>query len=195
MWVCECMYMCTTSIVQVGSVQDVAWSSRGGHWGGYTYRLCKVPKEGRTTVTEECFTKNVLKFATNFTMVRALNNTGEAWEKIEQRDLKEGTYPKGSVWRPVGVKRGKIPLLRRDSVVVPDNLEPGHYVLGWRWDGAYGNQVGFAFAWDLIFSQVWVSCASMKLVSAPSGRIAEQKDDEELYTDEEYDELEGAFQN
>merc|ERR1712055_1242805 len=28
---------------QVGSVQDVAWSSRGGHWGGYTYRLCKVP--------------------------------------------------------------------------------------------------------------------------------------------------------
>jgi len=166
---------------QVGSVQDVAWSSRGGHWGGYTYRLCKVPKEGRTTITEECFTKNVLKFATNFTMVRALNNTDEAWEKIEQRDLKEGTYPKGSVWRPVGVKRGKIPLLRRDSVVVPDNLEPGHYVLGWRWDGAYGNQV-------------WVSCASMKLVSAPSGRIAEQKD-EELYTDEEYDELEGAFQN
>merc|ERR1712212_1312596 len=28
---------------QVGSVQDVAWSSKGGHWGGYTYRLCKVP--------------------------------------------------------------------------------------------------------------------------------------------------------
>ena len=178
----------------MGSVQDVAWSSKGGHWGGYTHRLCKVPEEGRTNITEECFTKNVLKFATNFTMVRALNNTDEAWEKIEQMDLKEGTYPKGSVWRPVGVKRGKIPLLRRDSVVVPGNLEPGHYVLGWRWDGAYGNQVGFAFAWDLIFFQVWVSCASMKLVSAPSGRIAEQKD-EELYTDEEYDELEGAFQN
>ena len=189
--------MCSIALRgQVGSVQDVAWSSRGGHWGGYTYRLCKVPslKRGKAAITEECFTKNVLKFATNFTMVRALNNTNEAWEKIEQMDLKEGTYPKGSVWRPVGVKRGKIPLLRRDSVVVPDNLEPGHYVLGWRWDGAYGNQVGFAFAWDLIFFQVWVSCASMKLVNAPSGRIAEQKD-EELYTDEEYDELEGAFQN
>jgi len=168
---------------QVGSVQDVAWSSRGGHWGGYTYRLCKVPslKRGKAAITEECFTKNVLKFATNFTMTRALNNTDEAWEKFEQRDLREGTYPKGSVWRPVGVRRGSVPLLRKDSVVVPDNLEPGNYVLGWRWDGANGNQV-------------WVSCASMKLLPAPAGRSLEQKD-EELYTDEEYEELEEAFQN
>merc|ERR1712115_440136 len=101
---------------QVGSVQDVAWSSRGGHWGGYTYRLCKVPslKRGKAAITEECFTNNVLKFATNFTMTRALNNTDEAWVKFNQRDLKEGTYPEGSIWRPVGVTRGwrvEVPLL------------------------------------------------------------------------------------
>ena len=189
--------MCSIALYcQVGSVQDVAWASNGGHWGGYTYRLCKVPslKRGKAAITEECFTKNVLKFATNFTMVRALNNTDEAWEKFEQRDLKEGTYPKGSVWRPVGIRRGSVPLLRKDSVVVPDNLEPGNYVLGWRWDGANGNQVRFAFAWESIYYQVWVSCASMKLLPAPAGRSLEQED-EELYNDEEYEELEEAFQN
>ena len=79
-------------------------------------------------------------------------------------------------------------------MVVPDNLEPGNYVLGWRWDGANGNQVGFDLAWESIFYQVWVSCASMKLLPAPAGRSLEQED-EELYTDEEYEELEEAFQN
>ena len=153
-----------TLYCQVGSVQEVAWASNGGHWGGYTYRLCQVPREGRAAITEECFTKNVLKFASNYTMIRALNNTDEAWVKFDQRDLKEGTYPKGSIWRPVGVTRGwrvEVPLLRRwkwqsetllrkDSVVVPGSLQPGNYVLGWRWDGAKASQVRF-FYFLLIF--------------------------------------------
>merc|ERR1719225_2537422 len=33
------------------------------HGGGYTYRLCKMPAEGKAGLTEECFTKNVLKFS------------------------------------------------------------------------------------------------------------------------------------
>merc|ERR1712200_364038 len=33
---------------EIGSVQEVARSSKGGHRGGYTYRLCKMPKGGRT---------------------------------------------------------------------------------------------------------------------------------------------------
>ena len=43
-----------------------------------------------------------------------------------------------------------------------------------------------------------MSCASMRLVDAPAGRVADDDDDEEdspLYTDEEYAELEGAFEN
>ena len=38
----------------------------------------------------------------------------------------------------------------------------------------------------------------MRLVDAPAGRAADDDDDEEdspLYTDEEYAELEGAFEN
>merc|ERR1711981_1046669 len=159
---------------QVGSTQDVVWSSNGGHHGGYTYRLCKMPKKGRTAITEECFTKNVLEFATNFTMIKALNNAGEGtWEKFEQTDLREGTFPEGSVWRPVGKYLKSKLTMRKDSVVVPASLKPGKYVLGWRWDSSGGNQV-------------WVSCASMRLVRAPSGRAAE---------DEEYEELEEAFES
>jgi hypothetical protein len=174
---------------QVGSVQDVVWASSGGHRGGYTYRLCKLPREGRTAITEECFTKNVLEFATNFTMIKALNNAGEGtWEKFEQTDLRKGTFPEGSAWRPVGKYLKSKLTMRKDSVVVPASLKPGKYVLGWRWDSSGGNQV-------------WVSCASMRLVRAPSGRAAEEEEeyeDEEypsLYTDEEYEELEEAFES
>merc|ERR1711936_902865 len=169
---------------QIGSIQDVVWTSTGSHRGGYTYRLCKVPEGGRTAITEECFTKNVLEFATSFTMIKGMNKNGKGkWEKFEQTDLSEGTYPEGSVWRPVGRKLKSSTTLRKDSVVVPSTLAPGDYVLGWRWDGAGGNQV-------------WVSCASMRLVDAPAGRAADDdEDDSPLYTEEEYAELEGAFEN
>merc|ERR1711936_965387 len=170
---------------QIGSIQEVVWTSTGSHRGGYTYRLCKMPEGGRTAITEECFTKNVLEFATNFTVIKALNNAGEGtWEMFEQTDLREGTYPEGSVWRPVGKYLKSKLTMRKDSVVVPSTLAPGDYVLGWRWDGSGGNQV-------------WVSCASMKLVSAPSAR-ADDADEEEylsLYTDQDYAELEDAFES
>merc|ERR1712032_106861 len=169
---------------QIGSIQEVVWTSTGSHRGGYTYRLCKMPEGGRTAITEECFTKNVLEFATSFTMIKGMNKNGKGkWEKFEQTDLSEGTYPEGSVWRPVGRKLKSSTTLRKDSVVVPSTLAPGDYVLGWRWDGAGGNQV-------------WVSCASMRLVDAPAGRAADDdEDDSPLYTEEEYAELGGAFEN
>ena len=104
-----------------------------------------MPSGGRTEITEECFTKNVLEFATNFTMIKGLNKVGEGeWKKFEQNDLREGTYPEGSVWRPVGkYLKSKLATLRKDSVVVPASLKPGNYVLGWRWDSSGGNQVSF----------------------------------------------------
>ena len=54
----------------------------------------------------------------------------------------------------------------------------------------------------MVFFQVWVSCSSIRLVAALSGRSAEEEvfkdeaeEEEEVYTDEEYQELEEAFQN
>merc|ERR1712013_265388 len=162
----------------------VVWTSRGSHKGGYTYRLCKLPEEGRTGITEECFTKNVLQFANNITMLKSFQDLEKDWESFEQNDLREGTFPEGSVWRPVG----KImeDAMRKDLVLVPTSLLPGDYVLGWRWDGSGGNQV-------------WVSCSSVRLVAPAAGRTVEDDDDEDyedysLYTDEDYAELEQAFE-
>ena len=137
----------------VGGRHEVAWSTKGRHRGGYTYRLCKIPKEGKKGLTEECFAENVLEFATNYTMVRDVTKPG-TWEKVEQKDLTEGTYPAGSAWRHV-VKRvpkgsDDAQILRKDMVRVPYNLQEGDYVL--------------SFRWDTQDAQVWSSCSNIKLV-------------------------------
>jgi len=137
----------------VGGRHEVAWATMGRHRGGYTYRLCKIPEEGKKGLTEECFAENVLEFATNYTMVRNVTEPG-TWEKIEQEDLTEGTYPTGSAWRhvvkrvPKGVDAPQI--LRKDVVIVPYNLPEGDYVL--------------SFRWDTQDAQVWSSCSNIKLV-------------------------------
>jgi len=151
----------------LGSIQDVAFAANGGHLGGYTYRLCKLPEGGRTALTEECFANNILEFATNFTMIKPMNKhldigfdwghgktVEEKWERFDQVDLRQGTFPEGSAWRPIGKYLESTTTLRKDSVKVPNTLEPGNYVLGWRWDGA-----------DI--SQVWVSCSSVRLTYPP----------------------------
>jgi len=136
----------------LGSVQDVAWVSKGGHRGGYTYRLCKMPEEGKTGITEECFVQNVLEFATPFTMIRDVEQPGEAWRKVPQEDLSEGTYPAGSAWRHIGkaIQKKGDGFIRQDTVSVPSDLAEGEYVLSLRW--------------DTNAPQIWVSCANIRLV-------------------------------
>ena len=53
-----------------------------------------------------------------------------------------GTHPEGSAWRPVGKYVKSSTTLRKDAVRVPGHLQPGDYVLGWRWDGEDISQVG-----------------------------------------------------
>ena len=135
----------------IGSVQDVAWLTKGGHRGGYTYRLCRLPQEGKKGLTEECFAQNVLKFATQHTMMQDLEKPG-AWKKVEQEDLTEGTYPAGSAWRNiVKISKKGDGIVRKDSVIIPSDLAEGDYVL--------------SFRWDTQAAQVWVSCANIRLVA------------------------------
>jgi len=139
---------------ELGSTQEVAWGTNGYHWGGYTYRLCRIPPEGKTGITEECFAENVLKFATPYTMMRHMNKKHESWMKVDQDDLTEGTYPEGSAWRHVAKATNKgNGYLRKDQIIIPTSLPKGNYVLSLRWDG--GNQ------------QVWASCANIRLVDPP----------------------------
>jgi len=137
---------------ELGSIQDVYWGTKGGHWGGYTYRLCKIPPEGKKGITEECFAQNVLKFSTPYTMMRHMLYPNEDWLKVDQDDLTVGTYPAGSAWRHVTKYTKTVNgYLRKDSVVVPESLPEGEYVLSLRWDTAE--------------PQVWSSCANIKLVA------------------------------
>ena len=59
----------------------------------------------------------MLEFATNFTMIAGANGRENGtFEKFEQTDLREGTYPVGSVWRPIGkIMRGTWYILRSDQ--------------------------------------------------------------------------------
>merc|ERR1719320_2176334 len=139
---------------ELGSIQDVYWGTHGGHWGGYTYRLCKIPPGGKKEINETCFAQNVLEFSTPYTMMRHMLYTDEDWLKVDQKDLTVGTYPAGSAWRHVVkiVKSGSdaAQMLRKDVVIVPNNLPEGDYVL--------------SFRWDTQAAQVWVSCSNIKLV-------------------------------
>jgi len=135
----------------IGGVEEVAWASKAWHQGGYTYRLCKLPKEGKLGLTEECFQENILEFATDYTMIRKTgkDNLGK-WQKYDQTDVSVGTHPQGSVWRPAG--KHDASYIRKDQIVVPSDLKEGEYVLSFRWDGATPD------------GQVWLSCANVRLL-------------------------------
>ena len=136
------------------------------------------------------------------------------FEKFEQTDLREGTYPEGSVWRPIGkvirwtwyilrsdvnlIYSSKLPcsFIRKDSVRVPAHLPEGDYVLSLRWDVAFGKQVIILLMLNCFFPEhimlkVWVSCASVRLVRANKD-FETNENGGPVYTDEEYEEL-GAY--
>ena len=124
------------------------------HGGGYTYRLCKMPAEGKTGLTEECFARNVLKFAGKKTYWRTawFEHRNDGWQWEEKTDLTVGTYPEGSAWRYQGpIAEDYTERLYKDHVKIPCDLEPGQYVLSWRWDA-------------MTAPQVWVSCANIEII-------------------------------
>ena len=87
-------------------------------------------------------------------MLKSFQDLEKDWESFEQNDLREGTFPEGSVWRPVGKvvmvimldgddgdddsgadddadNNDHVPLkimedaMRKDLVLVPTSLLPG----------------------------------------------------------------------
>jgi len=143
-----------------GSYQEVQWYCSANHAGGYSYRLCKIPHGGIEDLTEECFQENQLEFVGDEQWV-IYNNPGH-WdshrEEVKAKRTTEGTYPAGSMWtaNPIyphkeeggDFERGHGHIV--DVVRVPDHLEPGDYVLSFRWDSKCS-------------PQVWTSCSFIKL--------------------------------
>jgi len=147
-----------------GSVVEVQWFVSANHAGGYSYRLCKIPHNGINNgdLTEECFQENQLDFVGDKQWV-IYHNPGH-WdspdrEEVTAKRTTEGTYPPGSMWTANPIyphmeeggddDRGHGHIV--DMVHVPSTLEPGEYVLSFRWDSKCS-------------PQVWTSCANIEIL-------------------------------
>merc|ERR1712037_817228 len=75
--------------------------------------------------------------------------TDLSWQTEEKTDVivedyLTGPYLERSAWRYQGPidYDGYVERFYKDLVVVPENIEPGEYVLSWRWDAATAPQSG-----------------------------------------------------
>jgi len=170
----------TTEWVE-GSVVDAAWGISAQHGGGYSYRLCKLPPEGRSGLTEECFQQHVLSFVGNTSWLQFGENVSHR-RAIPALRVTNGTFPKGSMW-----SRNPIPSCAQhgggdtcwhgpmfpppiegiygfgdehsdgfqfsivDRLQIPSGLPQGDYVFSWRWDAEDGEQV-------------WAQCANVRIL-------------------------------
>merc|ERR1712223_591909 len=140
-----------------GKAEPVYWSSGAGHYGGYAYRLCKVPAGGVTQITEECFQQGHLYFAGDTNWIYAdmkpyENHDYSKWEEVPAIRTTEGTYPPGSEWTKITVEANKAKGWGfKDYVQVPDDIEAGSYILSFRWDSQRT-------------PQIWSNCANIEVV-------------------------------
>jgi len=81
----------------IGQVVEVAWGILANHGGGYSFRLCKVPDEGMSYLTEECFQQTPLNFVGDLQWVQYGTDESTRIEFVANR-TRMGTYPKGSQW-------------------------------------------------------------------------------------------------
>jgi len=142
-----------------GSQQEVQWSVFANHAGGYSYRLCKMPHGGIKQLTEECFQEMPLKFAGEHQWVIYNEDHSHHRNEILANRTSEGTFPPGSMWtaNPLlppneeggsnGRGRGDV----IDYIEVPSDLEPGEYVLSFRWDCKCTRQV-------------WAACSNILIL-------------------------------
>ena len=159
----------------------MAWHLGANHAGGYSYRLCKMPEGGIGDLTEECFQQNPLDFVGDIQWIEYQKdkNTGFRTE-LEALQTTEGTHPAGSMWRANQIlpkkeeggssEYGSGTII--DSVSVPSDLEPGQYVVSFRWVTLKLPILMWStfipcFRWDSKCSpQVWGSCATVQIVSS-----------------------------
>jgi len=193
-----------TTIWEAGTVVEAAWGITANHGGGYSYRLCKRPKD-MMELTEECFQRTVLDFVghtqwaqfgadasnrTAFPALRATKGThpqGSMWTRnpipacrgpgggsVAGSHKKCGTGPWGNATGPGvqfpppfpygygfgnhdpsihgGDTGGTFMWSIVDKLQVPLAMEPGDYVLSFRWDGEQT-------------PQVWNTCSNVRILS------------------------------
>lgn len=173
-------YMPSGTVWTAGDMVKTAWTINANHGGGYQYRLCPKDQE----LTEECFQRNPIPFGglqqlqfkgdhaahtINATYVSSGTiPAGSTWVKnpipIDPSDFdppcqeNDPYYPRPVPESKVWPTRcwGNFPshTMIIDWLRVPTDIQPGEYVLGWRWDGEQS-------------SQIWSSCADVTIKSNP----------------------------
>ena len=126
--------------------------------GGYAYRLCKLGEAGYAGLTEECFQEGHLKFYGEYNWLQVLSKD-DIVTTIRQTAIRNtvGTFPEGSEWTtwPWTTINDFYPGEQtwgwKDMVQVPESLEPGSYVLSFRWDCQ-------------ITPQIWHSCSNIEII-------------------------------
>ena len=121
--------------------------------------MCKVTDGRVWEVTEECFREGHLKFHGSTTWLYDRPAKGddfdtEGWEAVDSVTTTEGTTPEGSEWASLvmlGQYQDGDMWAVKNLVEVPESLEPGEYVLSFRWDCQKT-------------PQVWSSCANIQVV-------------------------------
>lgn len=130
-----------------GTNQEVVWWQRLPHYGGYSYRLCKLPPDGIISLTEECFQRTPLDFADPQEIRR--NSRGKfRTPSYQVKRTRIGTSPANSMWTKVQVGFNHY---IKDWVNLPSSLTPGRYVLSLRWDAEN-------------LPQVWSGCSNIDIV-------------------------------
>jgi hypothetical protein len=159
-----------------GEVVTVASSLYINHGGGWSWRLC--PKSA--SVTEACFQENVLDFADanqtlRFTdgrdvVIPARHTQDGKWARnpvpaaLEEmrRKIVNGTNDLQSPFTgdafqfpmPIeGLIPSKWDFSVVETVIIPESIAPGDYLLSWRWDCELSRQV-------------WLNCADITVVVA-----------------------------
>ena len=74
------------------------------------------------------------------------------WQRQTAIRTVEGTTPDGSQWTKINTPEVRKEVWNfRDFVMIPESLEPGRYVLSFRWDSQNT-------------PQVWNSCANVEIL-------------------------------
>merc|ERR1712151_395110 len=171
----------TQTVWRIGSKVEVAWGIWANHGGGYQYRLCprsenlteecfqKTPLPFVSKSQKlRLGTGKVLDIPASLVSVGTLP-AGSTWAMNPVPACSEWTgsnctspqFPPPSgcdedCWGYLGPGAGHssqhvLPTII-DKLSVPSTLEPGEYVLGWRWDCEQT-------------PQIWASCADVKIVA------------------------------
>lgn len=140
-----------------GEPAPVIFVSHAHHWGGYAYRLCKVPSVHTkySEVNEECFSRGYLDFAGDKQWLNYYTGAGANFDSNEwtEQEAIRYTTPEGSQWTMINPPRmidGERWVFG-DQVEVPESQEPGEYVLSFRWDCQNT-------------AQIWSACANIEIV-------------------------------